>query len=80
MIAKSVAFNAAPPISPPSTSGFEKISLALSAFTLPPYKMETLSEIVFPYFFSTVSLINLCISCACSGEAVSPVPIAQTGS
>ena len=34
--AKSVAFKAAPPISPPSTSGFEKISLAFSGLTLPP--------------------------------------------
>ena len=58
----------------------EKISLALSGFTLPPYKMVKLSAISNPYTFSTKVLINWCISCACSGEAVSPVPIAQTGS
>lgn len=33
---KSSAFKAAPPINPPSTSGFPKISCALSGFTLPP--------------------------------------------
>lgn len=48
---KSVAFSAAPPISPPSTSGLEKISLALSGFTLPPYKIETFSATSVPYTF-----------------------------
>ena len=36
MAKKSLALSAAPPIKPPSTSGFEKISFALSGFTLPP--------------------------------------------
>ena len=33
---KSAAFKAAPPIKPPSTSTFEKISLALEGLQLPP--------------------------------------------
>jgi len=38
--ANSVAIKEAPPTKPPSTSGCEKSSFALAAFTLPPYKME----------------------------------------
>ena len=34
---KSAAFNAAPPIRPPSTSGFAKSSLAFVGLQLPPY-------------------------------------------
>jgi len=34
---KSSAFNAAPPIRPPSISGMPNNSAALPGFTLPPY-------------------------------------------
>ncbi|EJX03511.1 secreted protein [gut metagenome] len=37
MSAKSSAFRAAPPIRPPSTSGFASSSSALAGFMLPPY-------------------------------------------
>src|SRR5579864_7126513 len=40
MARNSDAFSDAPPTSPPSTSFEENSSLALLAFTLPPYKME----------------------------------------
>ena len=43
MATKSSDFKEAPPINPPSTSGFEKMSEALSGLTLPPYRMETSS-------------------------------------
>ena len=42
---KSSALSDAPPINPPSTSGSLKISFAFSGFTLPPYKIGTLSAI-----------------------------------
>ncbi len=38
--ANSVAIKEAPPTNPPSTSGCEKISFALEAFTLPPYQID----------------------------------------
>ena len=49
MAANSAAINEAPPTSPPSTSGWLNISFALAAFTLPPYKIETLSATSLPY-------------------------------
>ena len=42
MARKSAAFNAAPPIRPPSISGCAINSFALSGFMLPPYKICTL--------------------------------------
>ena len=48
ILEKSIAFNAAPPIRPPSTSFLLNISAALDGFTLPPYKIETLFEITEP--------------------------------
>jgi hypothetical protein len=48
ILRNSSAFNDAPPISPPSTSGCEKSSPALPAFTEPPYKMVVLFEILLP--------------------------------
>ena len=41
--ANSAAIKDAPPTNPPSTSGLPKISFALLAFTLPPYKIEIVS-------------------------------------
>jgi len=80
MAKKSSAFSDAPPIKPPSTSGLEKISSAFAGFTLPPYSIETPLATSSPYLLASVCLINACMSWACSGLAVSPVPMAQTGS
>src|SRR5690606_23759747 len=66
----------APPTSTPSTSGCDISSSALSGLTLPPYRMGSLSK---PSFLNSFRM-KACISAACPGVAVSPVPIAQTGS
>ena len=53
---------------------------AFLAFAEPPYWMRISSAV----FWSTAPAIQpriaLCVSCACSGLAVTPVPIAHTGS
>ena len=49
MALKSGAFNEAPPIKPPSTSGFEKSSFALPGLALPPYRMDVFSATSFQY-------------------------------
>src|SRR5438105_8269387 len=69
---KSFATSEAPPISPPSTSGWAKIAAAFCAFTLPPYRIRVSEE--------TLVLRKACTAWACSGVAVLPVPIAHTGS
>ena len=56
---KSCGDNDAPPINPPSTSCFSKISLAEFGFTLPPYIIDVLSEILFPYLLLNRFLIYL---------------------
>src|SRR5205085_206970 len=60
----------APPTSAPSTSGCAISSPALSGFTEPPYSTGR----------SSSDLMKACASCASSGVAVRPVPIAHTGS
>src|SRR6266516_312455 len=60
----------APPTSAPSTSGWLRRTAALSGLTEPPYSTGT----------SIIDLMNACASCAISGVAVFPVPIAHTGS
>src|SRR6266550_9041084 len=60
----------APPTSAPSTSGWLRRTAALSGLTEPPYSTGT----------SSIDLMNRCASCAISGVAVLPVPIAHTGS
>lgn len=47
---KSAAFKEAPPIRPPSMSGFAKSSGALLALQLPPYRMLVSSATSLPYF------------------------------
>lgn len=42
----------APPTSPPSMSGWENNSLALEAFTLPPYRRLQLSATSLPYLLA----------------------------
>src|SRR5262245_56990348 len=78
--AKSSAFNDAPPISPPSTSGWANISAAFWALQDPPYKMVVESATDLPYFLATSTRMAWCISWACALVAVLPVPMAQMGS
>ena len=56
------AFNAAPPINPPSISGQLNNSCAFVGFTLPPYKIEMLSATISPYCLAIVFLMKLCTS------------------
>src|SRR5690606_38211953 len=79
MARKSAAASEAPPISPPSTSGCENSALALSGLQLPPYRIGSKPAIV-ALCFATSPRMNAWTAWACSGEAVRPVPIAQTGS
>ena len=72
MSRKSFATSDAPPIRPPSTSGMAKIAAAFCGFTLPPYRIGVSAPTRF--------LRNACTACTCSGVALRPVPIAQTGS
>ena len=80
IVAKSAGFRDAPPIRPPSTSGWASSSAALPAFIEPPYWITVLSATAASYRPAMVSRISLQTSLACSAVAVRPVPIAQTGS
>ena len=75
---KSAAFKLAPPTSAPSIFGRANSSAALSGLTLPPYWMRTASPA--PCSYSTRSRMKACASWAICGVAVTPVPIAHTGS
>src|SRR5690606_39460339 len=70
----------APPISPPSTSAQANSSGAFVGLQLPPYSIDVCCATSSPYFPAICFLITACISCACSVEAVFPVPMAQIGS
>src|SRR5690625_2683322 len=72
----SSATRDAPPTRAPSTRGWANNCPALSPLTLPPYTTCTSSQ---PACCSCVS-INSCTCPAYSGEALRPLPIAQTGS
>jgi hypothetical protein len=77
--ANSSALSEAPPTRPPSMSALAKSSRAFDALTLPPYRILTELAIV-ASSAATLPRIIAWTSCACSGLAVRPVPIAQTGS
>src|SRR5690606_2264592 len=79
MARKSRATSDAPPIRPPSTSGRENSSAALAGLTLPPYRIGSEPAIVASCAASSPRM-KACTSWACSGLAVRPVPMAQTGS
>src|SRR5690606_23232317 len=79
MALKSAATSDAPPTRPPSTSACENRAAALSAFTLPPYRIGSKSAILASSDAIPLRM-NACTACTCSGVAVLPVPIAQTGS
>ena len=80
MVAKSALFREAPPIRPPSTSGWASSSAAFLAFIEPPYWMVMPRAARAPYFSRRQSRIAPQTSPACSAVAVLPVPIAQIGS
>mmetsp|Transcript_141994 Transcript_141994/g.453948 ORF Transcript_141994/g.453948 Transcript_141994/m.453948 type:complete len:202 (+) Transcript_141994:203-808(+) len=79
-ISTNSGFKDAPPTRKPSMSGQAESSGAFFAFAEPPYWMRM------PAAHSSLTLaaihlrISACVSCACSAVAVTPVPIAQTGS
>ncbi len=55
-------------------------SAAFDGFIEPPYWMRTVSAVSAPTSPARVARMSACTSCAWSGVAVLPVPIAQTGS
>ena len=74
------AFRDAPPMRPPSMSGFERRPAALAPFMEPPYWMRVAFAMAGDTFVASHARIDACTSWACSGVAVLPVPMAQTGS
>ena len=55
-------------------------SAAFPGFMDPPYWMRTVSAVSAPTSFASVARMSAWTSCAWSGVAVRPVPMAQTGS
>mmetsp|Transcript_68320 Transcript_68320/g.195976 ORF Transcript_68320/g.195976 Transcript_68320/m.195976 type:complete len:255 (-) Transcript_68320:193-957(-) len=70
----------APPTRKPSMSGIEPRSLQFLAFTEPIYKMRTPSATALPQRSRITLRTWKCVSCACMGDATTPVPMAHTGS
>jgi len=70
--ANSSAFKEAPPTSPPSTSFLPKISFALFAFTLPPYKIEidSATSLQFHLTFKIILVSNLYSYFECNENSV----------
>merc|ERR1712167_181516 len=64
----------------PSMSGCLASSSAVAPLTEPPYWMRRAAATSSDTFSFTHSRITRCVSCAISGVAESPVPIAHTGS
>src|SRR5262245_12981108 len=77
---KLSASRLAPPTRAPSMSGQARRSRAFSFVTLPPYWMRTVSAVTAPWWSRSQVRIAAWAACAWSGVAVSPVPIAHTGS
>src|SRR4030095_14640849 len=78
--AKLSAFKLAPPTSAPSISFCFIKPAILSGLTEPPYKIRSDSAAPEECLSAKTRRINAGSSCACSGVAVRPVPMAQTGS
>mmetsp|Transcript_9477 Transcript_9477/g.28467 ORF Transcript_9477/g.28467 Transcript_9477/m.28467 type:complete len:209 (+) Transcript_9477:271-897(+) len=70
----------APPTKKPSMSGQAESSGAFAAFADPPYWIRIPSAVCWSTAVAIQSRMALCVSCACCGVAVTPVPMAQTGS
>src|SRR5690606_12883985 len=79
MVKNSEASSDAPPTRPPSMSSRANRSAAFAPLTLPPYRMIRPAAIV-ASCAAIIRRIRAWTSCACSGVALLPVPIAQTGS
>src|SRR5580692_1085164 len=77
--ANACASSDAPPTSAPSTSVSVKSSAAFSGLTDPPYRIRTASAACLSRS-PTSARMNAIASCACSGVATLPVPIAHIGS
>jgi hypothetical protein len=80
IFANSSASSDAPPTRAPSTSGLPMICAALPDFTEPPYRTRTASATSAEYSSASLPRMAAQTSCASSGVATSPVPMAQTGS
>merc|ERR1740117_2078055 len=79
-ISANSGLSEAPPTRKPSMSGIAESSAAFLALAEPPYWMRMASATV-AEAFSEISLrMPAWVSCASCGVAVSPVPMAQTGS
>jgi hypothetical protein len=76
---ESFATSDAPPINPPSTFGIANNSPAFDGFTLPPYRIGSLSATAVSRSAMRPRM-KACASSACCDVAVRPVPMAQTGS
>ena len=74
------ALSEAPPTRKPSTSGHAESSGAFFALALPPYWMRIRSAVSLLTSLASHARSAACVSWACLGEAVTPVPIDQTGS
>ena len=79
-ISANSGFNDAPPTKKPSMSGLLDNPGAVLPLADPPYKIRVFSATSAPAISPRYFLISACVSCACSGVAVKPVPIAQMGS
>mmetsp|Transcript_16677 Transcript_16677/g.41979 ORF Transcript_16677/g.41979 Transcript_16677/m.41979 type:complete len:307 (-) Transcript_16677:150-1070(-) len=80
IISMNVGFKLAPPTRKPSMSCFARSSAQFSGVTLPPYWIRTFSATSALTAVLRYSRIEACVSCAWSGVATLPVPIAHTGS
>ncbi len=70
----------APPTRKPSMSGHAESSGAFFALAEPPYWMRMPAAAAGDTWSEIHPRIAAWVSCACSGLAVTPVPMAQTGS
>jgi len=73
-------FREAPPTKNPSIFGYLIRPGAVFALADPPYKILVELAISSDTLSLSQDLVKLMASSACSGEAVLPVPMAQTGS
>mmetsp|Transcript_5794 Transcript_5794/g.19166 ORF Transcript_5794/g.19166 Transcript_5794/m.19166 type:complete len:203 (+) Transcript_5794:1518-2126(+) len=79
-ISANSGLSEAPPTRKPSTSAQAESSGAFLALAEPPYWMRMPSAHAGLTFSEIHLRMAACVSCAWSGDAVTPVPIDQTGS
>mmetsp|Transcript_10388 Transcript_10388/g.44192 ORF Transcript_10388/g.44192 Transcript_10388/m.44192 type:complete len:305 (-) Transcript_10388:182-1096(-) len=80
MVTKSAPTSDAPPTKNPSMSSCFASSSQFPAFTEPPYWMRTADATAGDTALAMNARMPACTSCACSGVATFPVPMAHTGS